>query len=356
MTGTAASMPFRSAQVGKIEMNDLELYLRELTDKVCRDLASMYSRAMHSSSHGLVFPRKRDGTLRISEQEAKLLFIQHLTVDKRYCFCVETPTTETYVQKGTTPMSARVDLTLLGNDSRPVAHIEQKAHNCELESIRKDLEKLLRERSTGCWFHTLERADRDTIQALLGKFRAAFGMLPDCLAQSRASYLFAFFVLSSSRLTYQWVRFDGDSAHNISAIDTAFREGGADSGWQMLSFRLEGDGKETECASSSSVGKGRREGYFVLAPSLASETFLHLSVRGGRYRIRGYNLENPVERPEIFRIGGCSTFEDLRASGVITRFVPVTAVDLHHNIDDEPAYWCNRIRALNHQLLGTPGA
>ena len=83
---------------------------------------------------------KRDGSLRISEQEAKLIFVQHLTVDGKYYFSVETPTVETYQQKGNTPMSARVDLTLVNADCRRVAHIELKAHNCTKEAIRKPRE------------------------------------------------------------------------------------------------------------------------------------------------------------------------------------------------------------------------
>src|SRR5512138_943596 len=140
----------------------VEQYLDQLVRKVSADLRQMYSAIGQPSTHGLIFPTRRDGSPRISEQEAKLIFVQHLTVDKQYHFSVETPTAETYQQKGTTPLSARVDLTLFGEDRKPIAHIELKAHNPQLEFIRKDLEKLLREKTTGCWFHTLERLGRST--------------------------------------------------------------------------------------------------------------------------------------------------------------------------------------------------
>ncbi len=78
--------------------------------KVCADLGGVYYSAQQASEHGLIFPTKRDGTVRISEQEAKLLFVLHLASDQRFLFAVETPTVETYKQKGTTPISARVDL------------------------------------------------------------------------------------------------------------------------------------------------------------------------------------------------------------------------------------------------------
>src|SRR5690349_1901655 len=111
-------------------MTDIEQYLEVLMSRVCTDLGAMCPSERQSSEYGLIFPCKRDGTIRISEQEAKLLFVQHLTVDQKYYFCVETPTAETYQQKGKTPISARVDLTLLGGERKPLAHIELKAHNC----------------------------------------------------------------------------------------------------------------------------------------------------------------------------------------------------------------------------------
>jgi hypothetical protein len=175
-----------------------------------------------ASTHGLIFPTKRDGSLRISEQEAKLLFFQHLTLDRKFFFSVETPTVETYRQKGMTPMSARVDLSLYESDRKPAAHVECKSHNCGLEDIRKDLEKLLREKRTGCWFHTLENANRNTIPVLLAKFTRAFSLLPEWVAGNQCSYLFAFFAVKRARLLYQWVRFSGDPSLNASTLSAAF--------------------------------------------------------------------------------------------------------------------------------------
>ena len=94
------------------EVEDIGSYLETLIARVAEDLINTYSRSHRPSEHGLIFPKRRDGLLRISEQEAKLLFIQHLTLDRRFCFSVETPTSQTYRQKGASYMSARIDLTL----------------------------------------------------------------------------------------------------------------------------------------------------------------------------------------------------------------------------------------------------
>jgi len=237
-------------------MTDLDHYLEGFLDQVCTDLAKIYPSEQQPSEYGLVFPSKRDGTLRISEQEAKLLFVQHLTVDRRYCFSVETPTGETYQQKGKTPISARVDLTMFGPDRKPVAHIELKAHNCTVEAIRKDLEKLLRERTTGMWFHTLHRADSRTLDRLIGKFKSAFSLLPECLRTNDRPYLIAFFVLEDARLHWQWPHLPGDDARNREVVAAMFGEIVHRSRWTTAKFRDSAAGLVPNAAATRNGSNG----------------------------------------------------------------------------------------------------
>jgi hypothetical protein len=336
-------------------MASLDQYLEDLMNRVCTDLARMY-RSEEPSEYGLIFPNKRDGTVRISEQEAKLLFIQHLTMDRRFLFSVETPTVETYQQKGTTPMSARVDLTLFGPDRKPVAHIELKAHNCTVEAVRKDLEKLLREKTAGMWFHTLQQADRRTLAALSGKFRTAFSLLPECLRANDRSYLIAFFCLDDAVLNWQWLRFVGDHDRNCDAVTAIFGEGLKISPWISARFRAEPIEETATQASRrqpAARGKGRRDAFFVFVPQVAPDMAMHLSVRGGSYRLRLYDLDHPGNRPRAFTIPAYTSFEALSASSAIARWIPVTAEDLDHSIDDEPQYWCERIRAVNAEYLAS---
>ena len=70
--------------------------LEGLMNSVCTDLVGMYPSAQQSSEHGLIFPTKRDGAVRVSEQEAKLLFMQLPRVASRpsiYGNAVLTPPT-----------------------------------------------------------------------------------------------------------------------------------------------------------------------------------------------------------------------------------------------------------------------
>ena len=277
--------------------------------------------------------------------------MQHLTVDRKCFFSVETPTAETYQQKGKTPISARVDLTLFGSERKPVAHIELKAHNCRVEDIRKDLEKLLREGTTGMWFHTLYRANRRTLATLIRKFKSAFSLLPECLRTNDRSYLIAFFALEDARLYWQWLHLVGDEARNHEAIAAAFKEDVNSQPWSTATFRdssvNEGARGETAKQHTVAKGKGAREAFFVFIPTLAPDTFLHLSVRGGSYRLRQYNLQRPSARPRVFTVPSCSTVQDLLAGKIIEERIPVRLEDLAHSIDDEPPYWCERIREVN---------
>jgi hypothetical protein len=255
-------------------------------------------------------------------------------------------------------MSARVDLTLIDEDKNRVAHIELKAHNCTTEAIRKDLEKLLREKTTGCWFHTLERSDDRTIQALMAKFRQAFSLLANCLVTSDCSYLVAFFVLDTGRLTSQWLHLTGDGSQNNAALDAAFTQS-VNSGWRTANFGIErtteSDRVIFRLPKSSARGKGAREAFLFLAPKVTPNTFLHLSARGGSYRIRKYDLDHPTARPKPYTLPAYPSLDALRHSGLLSVCVPVTREDLTHNVDEEPQYWCERIRKMNSEHTEVEG-
>lgn len=96
-----------------------------------------------------------------------------------------------------------------------------------------------------------------------------------------------------------------------------------------------------------SRGKGVRQGFLALVPTISPATFVHISVRGDSYRIRHYNLALPAERPKASMIKQYATFKALRESGLVTQWIPLLDNDLKHNIDEEPQYWCERIRNTN---------
>lgn len=110
----------------------------------------------------IIFPRysnkyrKVKGTLRISEQELRFIFVEQLNkyanennIDLYYS--VETPTEEPYNFKEDTPelsedgVSARTDLSIYDNQLKRICLIEFKALNPVEKSYEKDILKLQRE-------------------------------------------------------------------------------------------------------------------------------------------------------------------------------------------------------------------
>ena len=164
---------------------------------------------------------------------------------------------ETYREKGLTDMSARVDITLIDGNKKRCAHLEFKAHNCTVKNIRKDLEKLLREKSIGEWFHTLENADRRTMQSLIRKFRAALGSLSKHLDTCGSSFLIAICVLRRGSLQLKWLNFTGNMEKNQAVVNEALENkarrralGNSRSGCR----RLKAPVRRTACRKRSARG------------------------------------------------------------------------------------------------------
>ena len=152
----------------------------------------------------VIFPLKRDkNTVRISEQEARVICCSLLN-DLNLYYSVETPTYETYVQKGKKPegMSAQTDLTIFGFDGqcfRRLVNTEFKAHNPTQANITKDIEKLVREDPEGNWFHLLKNTDRGTFKAPLRKFETSFLENSHGYHNTLISIVFCFCVLAKQQ-------------------------------------------------------------------------------------------------------------------------------------------------------------
>jgi hypothetical protein len=99
------------------------------------------------------------------------------------------------------------------------------------------------------------------------------------------------------------------------------------------------------------TGRGPREGYFIYAPSITANTFQHLSIRGNRYRLRNFHATGPHVRARGRIIDGYPTIDELRASHLISRWIPVTQDDLRQNVILKPSYWHARIQQINAQEL-----
>ena len=120
---------------------------------------------------GFRFPQKSDGTIRMSEQEARLAAVESILHTKMQ-YSIETPTMERYCFTGTTHQSASTDLTIYDLESTQKCNVEFKAGGRSPNAIdhlpiRKDFEKLLRESPSGLWFHLLKSVNKSTLPNLL---------------------------------------------------------------------------------------------------------------------------------------------------------------------------------------------
>ena len=147
-----------------------------LTDRIMWDAYDRSKESYPRSGTGCIeFSRKRDKTLRLSEQEARFAFVESLC-QENLRYSVEVPTTKLYKFSGESgnEKSAQTDLQVRECGQYGICNIEFKSKgitpraNCDTKMpIYKDVEKLMREPVWGLWFHLLEGVDRSTIPNFL---------------------------------------------------------------------------------------------------------------------------------------------------------------------------------------------
>jgi hypothetical protein len=122
------------------------------------------------------FPRKRQGEIRVSEQEARFVLTGRLA-RSQLLYSVETPTTLLYQFTGDSGLSGQSDVTVYTPSGECMWNLEFKAHGFSEDrvgklSIQKDIEKLLREPSPAYWFHTFEGVNNATLRSAWRAFQA----------------------------------------------------------------------------------------------------------------------------------------------------------------------------------------
>ena len=98
-------------------------------------------------------------------------------------------------------------------------------------------------------------------------------------------------------------------------------------------------------------GRGARDAYLVHLPSVDRQTFLHLSIRGGSYRLRNFTAARLHTPARAAVLPGYPEIGHLRASGLVARWISVTPDDLLQNVITKPEYWRARIAQVNAKEL-----
>lgn len=138
-----------------------------------------YSKSETCSSEQLIFPMKTqkggDKCIdRVSEQELRLLFIEEFKKSySNFFYSIETPTKLKYslgrsyknMKVTKNGQSALIDLCVFerkNNEYQRVLNIEFKNKNTTIESIGKDILKLISEEHDGVFIHLLQNTDSGT--------------------------------------------------------------------------------------------------------------------------------------------------------------------------------------------------
>lgn len=206
---------------------NLKRELKGLNEEVAKRLWDIWDKAQKETDGSkLIFPKKRSQSIRVSEQESKIIFCQ-LLERSPWCYSVETPTVQTYRQKGKGYQSGSTDISLYRTFSldTKLVNIELKAHNPSKESFRKDFEQLIRDGLDGVWFHTLKSRDRRTVPTIFNKIIKAFGDLEHHFKESGKSILITFCILDEpNKLIHKEIQFKGPVDKYLEDIKTIFSQ------------------------------------------------------------------------------------------------------------------------------------
>jgi len=264
----------------------------DVIDELCLPLAvrlwAMY--ANDESGPRLILPSKRDASLRVSEQESKILLCEVLE-DSPWYYSIEAPTSQTYRQSGSRDLSARTDLAVYSSRAANdrVLNVELKAHSPNVESFRKDLEKLARERVEGLWFHTLLDVNSQTMPTMFAKVKNAFSLIGEHTVAGDHQITFAFCVLKR-RLMYVGKLQLGEDLD--SRVDDLFDS--------LDAWKVSRPPGEPEVAPGPRTARTRKdqsmsatirdrtghEKWLIYCPQISQDSLLHLSVQGDSYAIR----------------------------------------------------------------------
>lgn len=301
-----------------------------------------------AAAPSLILPTKRDGDSRVSEQESRVLLLWWLE-RRGIPHSIETPTVESYRQTGATPLSGRIDVTAYRSrepDSR-ILNVELKKGTSDDEAVRKDLEKLLRERTDGLWFHTLDKLSRRTWGTIEERIRRAFESERKYVDAASHSLSFAFCVLEPPQ--FVWFELDLDG-HFESQWPQAMRDAVAHPStppWW----------KETPPTSvhfipprpAHQLSRKGHEKWLIYCREICADSFVHLNIQGSSYRLRFgcFGTTGWVD-PAV------PTTEHLRSHYEFAHQFDVRSERV--NLVTESQYWLDRISALNRQYGIQPAA
>ena len=245
----------------------------EIIKNVAGDLVRMYH---GKSESALVFPRKRDGSIRISEQESKILFSKYF-FENNISFAIEAPTMGQY---GKSQKSARPDMfTYNDHDAQNVDWMIELKKDPNNDGIRNDFQKMIKEKEKCLWFLTREQSGN--ISNLLERMGE---ILKEEIAQHKGTntWKIAITVLKTGLLYLKEISLNDDTFDSLN-IDTFEKN-------KFLKSEKKEDITSNQLESFPKAGKS-----MIYAPKINKKTFLHFSWGKGSGFLRDFSLSDTVE-------------------------------------------------------------
>jgi hypothetical protein len=177
-----------------------------------REISKIYKKndSRHAQSR-LIFPKKSNGKIRVSEQEARFLFVQEIEKQKEFYYSVETPTEEKFKgfakenpELAEDGRSGAVDVSLHNSSGEKLSHIEFKCKTLS-RGVKKDFLKLLVEKSeTGqnYFIHIVEKFGSRTVKTNEKYYSEVLKSLEKTTKKSKLK-IFLFAVESGDRKVYE---------------------------------------------------------------------------------------------------------------------------------------------------------
>jgi len=226
----------------------------DISKKVLARLSAMdYEQIGGKSSERLIFPQKTKIVNRISEQELRLLFIEEFRKAKpNFFYSIETPTEKKYrfgkkykdikvIKNG---QSASLDMCIFKRSNNKyfrLLNIEFKHENRHVNTIRKDILKLINEGQDGSFIQLLDNTNRGTlcntnITGVLDKLYLSFDNFGKYWSNDKKTIQIVVMSLNQKVLIYRTIKksdlknlktifLQSDECDSIESINTQ--------GWKM---------------------------------------------------------------------------------------------------------------------------
>ncbi len=310
--------------------------VRAMVASVAESLWAMYHRRDDAPS--LILPTTRDDAIRVSEQESRIL-LSHWLEREGMPYSIETPTVERYRQKGKSPQSASTDITVYHsrNPGDRILNVEFKQGLANDEAFRKDFEKLLRERTDGLWFHTLEHANMRTWSKMEERLQRAFQTERKHVDAANHSLSFAFCVLNPPQFVWFDLDLDGDFGSQWpQAMRDALGNPSAPTWWRPVHSRSPSPARTRSLKVSQKL--------LIYCAEICEDSFVHLNIQGGSYRLRSFVGSLGIR---CWVDPRAKTTEDLLSWYRFAHRIDVSSE--RQSLDSQRQYWVDRISELNRQ-------